>query len=335
MKRQRGFTLLELLIALVLLGVLAALAWSILDNFRNAEQRGWKLAARLQTVRSARLWLEDDLLHSSPALIKRTSSAGTQASSVAFRGDSRGFTIQYSPSIDPLPWLEELLMNSTDTSSPSSAPLNSYSRLGLFPVEATYRIQGGTSITKTIRSLAPKNAAAETQLDEPTLTTSDLYRSNDNESSKLSSSSSVSTSTLDNIFRARFRYYNGNQWVSSWAATATQTLPVAIELSFDLDNPDTLSTELESPSNEGSAESLSESINTLPEDEPIAEVSDDVAEAMLQEPRQIRIVVRLPWVTNTNSAKSSTENSADDLPNSSSSATKPLSDISTSEELNQ
>ncbi|MEY4565451.1 MAG: hypothetical protein RLY14_421 [Planctomycetota bacterium] len=297
---RQAFTMLELIIALLLLGVLSALAWSILDTFQNAEQRGWKLSTKLQTIRSARLWLEEDLQHVSPPLPSPLSSTGSftaRNQTVSFEGSSSGFTVRYAPSIDPLPWLEELLVSPADTESLPPG-LQSASRLGLYPVEANYRVSGSTSLTKTIRSLAPTQLSRDDRSasDEPLRTTADLYRNVDPSSSQANPINILSTSSLDSLYRLRFRYSDGTQWKSSWT-NGSSSLPKAIELSFDLDPPEDLvdnsdsSPTKEDDSSAMVSEQLAEQI-----DEPTVEVDDDVAAATLQEPRQIRIVVQLPWI---------------------------------------
>jgi len=299
-RSRRAFTMLELIIALLLLGVLSALAWSILDSFQNAEQRGWKLSSKLQTIRSARLWLEEDLQHVAPPLPSPQSSLGSftgRNPTVSFQGSSNGFTVRYAPSIDPLPWLEELLVSPTDTSSLPPG-LQSASRLGLYPVEANYRVSGSTNLTKTIRSLAPTQLTRDdnSASDEPLRTTADLYRNVDPSSSQSNPTNILATSSLEPLYRIRFRYSDGTQWKSSWN-NGGSNLPKAIELSFDLDPPQELndnrdsSSTIEDDSSALASEQLAEQI-----DEPTVEVDDDVAAATLQEPRQIRIVVQLPWI---------------------------------------
>ena len=296
--RRSGFSLLELMIALVLLGVLSALAWSILDNFRSAEQRGWKVASRLQTVRSARLWLEEDLLHVDEPIKNPRDQTPLISSLISFSGDSAGFKVQYTSSIDPLPWLEELIVQSGDSTSKDAPALNSYTRLGLFPVEATYRIQSGKSLTREVRSLAPSSPTSNNaELVEPTLTVNDLYRRSDREAETLSATSALNSSRLEPIYRARFRYHDGTAWKSSWSGGSSK-LPRAIELAFDLDQPTSESNETATDeNNRSSVDETNLSDPTAEVEEPIVELDDDVAEAMLQEPRQVRVVVRLPWVT--------------------------------------
>lgn len=302
MRKRVAFSMLELMIALVLLGVLSALAWSVLDNFRSAEQRGWKVASRLQSIRSARLWLEEDLLHLSEPFPQLATTDDLLSVPIAFQGSATGFSITYAPSIDPLPWLEELVLSDRETVSNETTPLNRYTRLGLYRVKATYQLLGDGMLVRTLASQAPadpRDISMEISDDErlePTLTINDLYRQSDQVDQVSSVVSNASQSRLGPLFRPRFRFHDGSAWKSTWIATSSVALPIAIELSFDLDN---LSRDVSQSSTSETA--TEETFPELPDSTddiqtPVIELDDDVAEAMLQEPRQIRIVVKLPWV---------------------------------------
>ena len=60
---RSGYSILEMMIALGLLGILLVTSWSLLDNYRRAEERGWSLVERTQAVRVAASWIKDDLMH--------------------------------------------------------------------------------------------------------------------------------------------------------------------------------------------------------------------------------------------------------------------------------
>ncbi len=111
-----AFTLLELMIALGLLGALLSVAWSLMGTFSLAEQRGWKITQRTQTLRAARLWLEEDLEHLSIVDLVNPSSQ-TEANPLS--GTDRQCTLRIAPSLDPLPFFEQLMSASLgDMSSP-------------------------------------------------------------------------------------------------------------------------------------------------------------------------------------------------------------------------
>lgn len=134
-RKRSAFTLLELLIALALLGGLLLLAWSIMGTLRLAESRTEGLAGRVRIIQSARNWLENDLQHlvggmagpsntssvqagmplgafsTSGTLSGVTLSAGNPGTTVFFQGDPGGFVANLLPSFDPLwmmePWFTE------------------------------------------------------------------------------------------------------------------------------------------------------------------------------------------------------------------------------------
>jgi type II secretory pathway pseudopilin PulG len=104
-----AFTLMELMIALGLLGALMAVAWSLMGTFGNAEIRGWKLAHRVQTIRSARDWLESDMQHLVLSVSPTDFNIPSLSEGPRFTGDSLGFTATIAPSVDPIPFLENLM----------------------------------------------------------------------------------------------------------------------------------------------------------------------------------------------------------------------------------
>ncbi len=133
--QRLAYSVLELLIALGLLGTLLAVGWSMLGSYQSAVQRGWNLSERTQTVRAVREWLERDLLQVIASEIEPTDQVGISDSldvgtsgqagfsqvqetdsrqtivrtRAHFIGSSTGFTAIIRPSIDPLPFLEQIL----------------------------------------------------------------------------------------------------------------------------------------------------------------------------------------------------------------------------------
>jgi type II secretory pathway pseudopilin PulG len=120
-----AFTLMELMIALGLLGALMAVAWSLMGTFGNAEIRGWKLAHRVQTIRSARDWLESDMQHLALSVSPTVSSIPSLSEGPQFTGDSLGFTATIAPSVDPIPFLENLMSDAKGPERNNSAPMQS------------------------------------------------------------------------------------------------------------------------------------------------------------------------------------------------------------------
>jgi prepilin-type N-terminal cleavage/methylation domain-containing protein len=103
---RHGVTLLELMVALGLLAMLLLVAWSLFDNLQKAEERSEGLANRVQVLRQIRTWLAEDL----DQLVFPINNPGDGMSSsgdVHFVGDTTGFVATISPSLDPLPFLQD------------------------------------------------------------------------------------------------------------------------------------------------------------------------------------------------------------------------------------
>ena len=114
-RTRAAYTLLELMLALALLGALMTIAWSLMGTFRDAEQRGWKLAHRTQTIRAVRAWLQSDVQHLLRDEATQANSANSRNSAGSrsrLVGNSLGFTASIAPSLDPLPFLEQLMADS-------------------------------------------------------------------------------------------------------------------------------------------------------------------------------------------------------------------------------
>ena len=120
-----AFTLMELMIALGLLGALMAVAWSLMGTFGNAEIRGWKLAHRVQTIRSARDWLESDMQHLALSVSPTDFNIPSLSEGPQFTGDSLGFTATIAPSVDPIPFLENLMSDAKGPERNNSAAVRS------------------------------------------------------------------------------------------------------------------------------------------------------------------------------------------------------------------
>jgi prepilin-type N-terminal cleavage/methylation domain-containing protein len=108
-----GVTLLELMVALGLLAMLLLVAWSLFDNLQKAEERSDGLAHRVQVLRQVRSWLTDDL---DQLVVPKVDLNGNVETSenIYFTGDPTGFIATISPSLDPLPFLEDAFESSAN-----------------------------------------------------------------------------------------------------------------------------------------------------------------------------------------------------------------------------
>lgn len=204
LRSNAAYTLLELMLALSLLGALMTVAWSLMGTFRDAEQRGWKLSHRTQTIRAAREWLQNDMQH---LLQKELMPVAGTANSSRLRGNSLGFTATIAPSIDPLPFLEKLMSNPIDGLSPNSErePVASlYSdaeaivaqaQMSLWPaerLEVEYTltpIEDSSATTESLASLQPMdlNELQFTLTRREMLDAGSVHRKNDSTTGSLQS----------------------------------------------------------------------------------------------------------------------------------------------------
>lgn len=256
--RRSGYTILELMISLVLLATLSMVAWSILETYRNAEQRAWNQTYQMQVVRIAREWLETDAACLMEPRV-RTSSTATQPPSLTsssssewkpFKGDEQGFEVDLIPSIDPLMWLQEVTRADVPLTTTTRAlvPANQNTAIAIDPlavhrlrytiVAGTTGIGTGEAFFDVQRELVPIDRwskASPSSSSERLLTTEDLYRISDDELPTDSGSAAKSRATrIRNLITPRFRYSDGKDWIGQWDSQLKGGLPRAIELSFDL-----------------------------------------------------------------------------------------------------
>lgn len=351
--QRSAYSLLELLIAMGLLAVLLTVAWSLLATFRDAQQRGWSLNQRTQAVRVTRQWLEQDLmqLNHSEAIAK-------------FTGTASGFTTVIRPSIDPMPYLEQVLSASqsasqgeqeergledagSDLSSPTMElpPALKAAGAGLLDsITVQYRLLRVQEQPKTLVALPAANSGLRSarsteenwklvrrelgdvpstpsqasgssvqsdssvqsganfesglELSERTLTVQDLYRASSDDS--VSRQSLLKESTVLGISNARFAYWDGRQWSSSWNSESIGKLPIAVSVTLNLSRD-----EVRLPQPEPSAEIESDFSydSTLEEVSEAADASLSADGAQLDSDRagqassDARIVVRLQQAT--------------------------------------
>lgn len=364
---RMAFSILELLIALGLLGALLSVAWSLLGTYRRAEEQGWSLAERTQSIRLVRELLERDLLQIAlpdgigldpqPVISPSSTDSGLESGpsltnlldwrmQPSFEGNQFGFKTVVFSSIDPMPFLERLLGESEVAVTKSSGvdfmesggiSTRSLTKTGddaqasiasspwspeLISVEYRLRQEVNQSTSKVGNSgltsgMATQDALTEfllvrierTELpaasttdslkaiesSERILSASDLYRTDEQE--RVSESQVLRESVISRLSRARFSYFDGSQWKSSWVSRTDGRLPVAVSLIFDLERGSStrkrglvVSPEIESDS---TLESLFESGGT-DEADSNAEISDESSfDKHLSQAPDVRVVVRL------------------------------------------
>jgi len=263
---RRGYTILELMISLVLLATLMMVAWSILGSYRDAEQRGWSQAYQMQVIRITRCLLETDaacLMEPRVPVSESSFNGSPSTQSRPFRGDAQGFEVDVIPSIDPLPWLEQVTRSQAplSTTTETLARENPNPAVALDPLtlhRLRYKIVSTEGAAGAGAAGAGLADSAEQTFDlqrelipidrwskaspasEKLLTTADLYRITDDElPPELDADTGSRTTTIRKLIAARFRYSDGKEWQSQWDSQLKSGLPRAIELSFDLPSAST------------------------------------------------------------------------------------------------
>lgn len=253
--RHSGYTILELMISLILLATLSLVAWSILETYRNAEQRAWNQTYQMQVIRIAREWLETDAaclmqprIPTSSSAIPPTSFSSSSSEWKPFKGDEQGFEVDLIPSTDPLAWLQEVTRAAEplSTTSQSYTQANQNAAIAIDPV-AVHRLRynivpsatspgADEALFDVQRELVPIDRWSKgSPSSEKLLTTEDLYRVSDDELPTDSASVAKNESTrIRKLITPRFRYSDGKEWTGQWDSYLKGSLPKAIELSFDL-----------------------------------------------------------------------------------------------------
>lgn len=316
--RRSGYTILELMISLVLLATLSMVAWSILESYRNAEQRAWNQTYQMQVIRIAREWLETDAaclmeprVRTSSTAIQPQSFPSSSSEWKPFKGDEQGFEVDLIPSIDPLAWLREATRAAEPltTTTQALAPANQNTAIAIDPLAVhrlRYKIVAGTTTSGTSeaffdvqRELVPIDRwskASPSSSSEKLLTAEDLYRISDDKLPTDSASAAKSRATrIRNLITPRFRYSNGKDWIGQWDSQLKGGLPRAIELSFDLPAAST-DYETVAPETNEAEEFVAEDFasdtmsteNVVAVDASAAAVDDEDAHALA---RDVRIVV--------------------------------------------
>lgn len=272
LERRLAYSMLELLIALGLVGALLAVAWSLLSTYQKAELNGWNLAERIRTVESVRQWLEHDMLH----------VVHFQQADAYFVGNTSGFTTTICPSVDPLPFFDKLL-NSTNNST-MTIESDISQELGLvdsaedppgrhpWPLDCirveyrmvpgsrqstakTSKIDGGSNLpspnimgaTNALasqddrmlvrRELGVRPAHHENDQDLRSESSERLLTSEDlyrlSEPQDSTSTYTLRESILPGISNVQFNYFDGTHWKSNWNSQILNQLPSAIAIRFN------------------------------------------------------------------------------------------------------
>lgn len=190
---RRGFTLLELLVALVIFATVIAAAYSLFDTSRSLVTRAEFRSQLFQSARTALQSIEDDV---------RGATMSGSTFDVGFIGLNSG------SEKEPLARLQVVSVNrytgaSRDINQPPPV-------FGIDSAMVQYWIE--TDKTKPAYGLVRDRPLELTPLNGPVQRDSDTVE------------------ISRDVVYLNFRYYDGTQWLDSWDSTQTGTLPQAVEV---------------------------------------------------------------------------------------------------------
>lgn len=254
----RGFTLLEVLIALGILSVLLTMIWSMMEHFQELEEKGQRQTERSRVLRSLQETLHSDLLHASvfrpPAapsprdnpFATRSSRSATSSfdpnrietfSFSALQGDHRSFQLSILVGPNPVSVLDSMLQPgdaSVWLPHQSLEPMRArvfYS----FEEESSYDSLEPTYRLKRLVVRLPDRL--QQAMKPPVDPNSDSARNAAEAAERsvviLDTSFGMWETVWEHLMHPRIRYHDGNEWLPSWAAGQT---PAALEVSFDYES---------------------------------------------------------------------------------------------------
>jgi prepilin-type N-terminal cleavage/methylation domain-containing protein len=156
MNRHDAYSLIEVLIALAILGLLMGVAWGLLGSFQETQERAWRQTERIELGQQVRSRLHHDLLQSNghqrrispsnnaPQANPRRSSpstaggnSGSAMTAGRFSGDENGFTLELTPRLSPVHYWTHLL------NTPSESLLEAAPQLPRLPlrIEIAWRLE--------------------------------------------------------------------------------------------------------------------------------------------------------------------------------------------------
>ncbi|MDR2115156.1 MAG: type II secretion system protein GspJ [Planctomycetaceae bacterium] len=197
----KGFTLLELLLALALFVVLIGMLWNIISLFSKTQTQGTRLAERSQLVRSLAQLLEDDLKAAIQDPIHPLENSigdddvrrfGLSGSSQMLRID----VIEINPFVTVTPQPRQALFGEIQNVTPRAAELKT----------VFYDFQQSNGFTRR-----------EIDFETPDINAQSIEGTN---------------LQAPEVVGCRFRYYNGLTWSDSWESLEYGGLPVAIEVTL-------------------------------------------------------------------------------------------------------
>lgn len=194
MKKQRGFTLLELVVATSIFGIVVAATYSLFDSARGITTRAEFRAQLFQSARAALQAVEDDL-------------RGAVMPGTAF---DTGFVATNSGSDkEPQDKLEFLSVNRYTGAAYDLYATDVIVR-GADVSKVYYWVEADT--TRKVHGLVRERPRELTPPSGP------VHRDED------------VTAVAEDVVYVNFRFYDGAQWTDAWDSTQIRKLPKAVEV---------------------------------------------------------------------------------------------------------
>jgi prepilin-type N-terminal cleavage/methylation domain-containing protein len=254
MSRARGFTLLEVLLATVLMAVLMTGIWALVSTYEGLFFAGEARTEESQLVRTLLEQLSEDLRSAIPDSASGIPGASTSVRRFGLFGTERALQVdvlQVTPSQcvavaavrgEPAPspgkplqvpelhtvqyWFDEPL---SDTAEGATAAR------GLVRRELDWETPPGGTDEEAMGARGPSSAGLSESADE-----GDLSTTPDPMSVVPLAAASENPSILraPEVIDLRFRYYDGSAWGTQWNSLERKSLPVAIEVTLKVKSGD-------------------------------------------------------------------------------------------------
>lgn len=267
--RRDAFTLIETIIAMSLMTLLMAIVWTMFSVYTKLESKGVVAAKESALIRSIDRQLRQDLLHTVGIDKTRPMTTKDESNPAATRHPINGYLIGTATDLHFVICTDSGSADAIDpirviSYEPRSLVEDEFEGADSFPSEQPGGVRQGVDfgpaddnptplgIDRRDRSWASfvearSNDGSDQNLlstNRPTaLDADDLIRVGpspllDQEQDQLYLEAEDTTDQIPEIQYLSFRYFDGGGWTSDWDSTASGHLPIAIEVTFDLEMVD-------------------------------------------------------------------------------------------------
>jgi prepilin-type N-terminal cleavage/methylation domain-containing protein len=263
---RAGFTLIETIISMSLVTLLMAIVWTMFSVYTKLESKGVAAAKESALVRSMDRQLRHDLLHAVGIDTTRRLSIEAAPDQPANSFPSNGYLIGTATDLHFVICSEPISPGTGDhirviSYQPRSMIEDEFDELEQSGTELEIEVQQESEFDFMEDNATPlgidRHDRSWTSYTEARTTDdSDQELLNTNRSMTLDADDLVqvgqrsfgdedrdqryveaedATDEIPEVQRLNFRYFDGNGWTSSWDSTASGSLPMAIEIGFDLE----------------------------------------------------------------------------------------------------